>query len=397
MPRRVDRIDTVEARSKLKARRAPYWVRLTTGCSLGYRKLVAGSAGTWVARIYDAATRRETWRSLGGFEELPNADRYTAAKKAAEALAEHLERGGKVDSLTVAGACKDYVKHLRAEGKADAADDAEMRFKRWVTGSKLAGIDLRKLATHHLREWRQGLKAEPVIVNPHAKPEDRVTRERSGASVNRDMGALRAALNLALEGGAVATDAPWRSALKAIAGADRRRTVYLDKAQRAKLIGKAPADVAMLLRGLSLVPLRPGALAALTVGDFDKRLRVLRIGKDKHGADRRITLPQTTAEFFAELARDKLPAAPLFSRADGKAWDKDAWKKPIKAAALAAELPGTVTAYTLRHSVITDLVAAGLDVLTVARLSGTSLAMIDKHYGHLRGEKAAEALAALAL
>lgn len=397
MTRRVDRIDTVEARSKLKARRAPYWVRLTTGCSLGYRKLAPGSEGTWVARIYDPATRGDTWRSLGGFEELDRADRYTAAKKAAEALAEHVERGGKADSTTVAGACDAYVAHLRAEGKHDTADDAQARFKRWVHGTKLATIDLRKLAPHHLRDWRQGLKAKPVIVNPHAEAEEQVKRERSAASVNRDMSTLRAALNLALEGGAVATDAPWRNALKAIAGADRRRTVYLDKAQRLKLIENAPADVATLLRGLSLVPLRPGALAALTAGDFDKRLRVLRIGKDKHGADRRITLPQATAEVFAELARDKLPAAPLFARADGKAWDKDSWKKPIKAAALAADLPGSVTAYTLRHSVITDLVAAGLDVLTVARLSGTSLAMIDKHYGHLRGEKAAEALAALAL
>ncbi|MCU0765005.1 MAG: tyrosine-type recombinase/integrase [Burkholderiaceae bacterium] len=397
MTRRVDRIDTVEARSKLKARRAPYWVRLTTGCSLGYRKLAPGSSGTWVARVYDPATRSETWRSLGGFEALQPAERYTAAKKAAEALAEHLERGGKADSLTVGDACKDYVKHLRAENRHGTADDAEMRFGRWVTGSKLAGIDLRKLAAHHLRDWRQTLIAAPVTVNPHAAPEDRVTRERSAASVNRDMGALRAALNLALEGGAVATDAAWRTALKAVSGADRRRTVYLDRAQRANLIEKAPADVAALLRGLSLVPLRPGALAALAVGDFDKRLRVLRIGKDKHGADRRITLPQNTADFFAELARDKLPAAPLFSRASGKPWDKDSWKKPTKAAALAAGLPGSVTAYTLRHSVITDLVALGLDVLTVARLSGTSIAMIDRHYGHLRGEKAAEALAALAV
>jgi site-specific recombinase XerD len=62
-----------------------------------------------------------------------------------------------------------------------------------------------------------------------------------------------------------------------------------------------------------------------------------------------------------------------------------------------ADLPEHVTAYSLRHSVITDLIAEGLDVLTVARLSGTSIAMIEKHYGHLRAEQAAAALATLAL
>ena len=74
---------------------------------------------------------------------------------------------------------------------------------------------------------------------------------------------------------------------------------------------------------------------------------------------------------------------------------KDAWKKPIKAAA--AVLPNTVTAYTLRHSVITDLVTNGLDLLTVAQLSGTSVTMIEKHYGHHRADHAAKALAGLAL
>jgi hypothetical protein len=51
----------------------------------------------------------------------------------------------------------------------------------------------------------------------------------------------------------------------------------------------------------------------------------------------------------------------------------------------------------LRHSTITDLIAAGLDTLQVARMSGTSLPMIEKHYGHLRADHAPAALAALAL
>ena len=81
----------------------------------------------------------------------------------------------------------------------------------------------------------------------------------------------------------------------------------------------------------------------------------------------------------------------------GKPWNKDAWKGPIKQAVAAAELSTGVTAYTLRHSVITDLVTGGLDLLTVAQLSGTSVAMIERHYGHLRADYAAAALARLTL
>ena len=103
------------------------------------------------------------------------------------------------------------------------------------------------------------------------------------------------------------------------------------------------------------------------------------------------------ATFFAEQAKNRLSAAPLFAQASGKAWDKDAWKRPIKDAAASAELAPRTTAYALRHSVITDPVTGGLDLLTVAQLSETSVVMIDRHYGHLRADHAAAALAALAV
>jgi site-specific recombinase XerD len=89
--------------------------------------------------------------------------------------------------------------------------------------------------------------------------------------------------------------------------------------------------------------------------------------------------------------------APLFIRENGLAWDKDSWKKPLKAAAAAALLPSNTIAYALRHSAITDLVHGGLDLLTVAQISGTSVAMIERHYGHLRSEVASVALANLVL
>jgi integrase len=135
----------------------------------------------------------------------------------------------------------------------------------------------------------------------------------------------------------------------------------------------------------------------MTEANFDKRLGVLTIGKDKAGQDRRLKLPEKTAAFFAARCKDKLPSAPLLARADGKAWTKDSWKRPIKDAASAANLPADVVAYGLRHSTITDLVHGGLDLLTVAQLSGTSVAMIERHYGHLRADHAAKALATLSL
>ena len=151
------------------------------------------------------------------------------------------------------------------------------------------------------------------------------------------------------------------------------------------------------MRALCLLPLRPGALATLSVGDFDRRTAELTIGKDKTGKPRRIQLPVEAAKLLTAQATNKLPAAPLFMRANGRAWDKNTWKFPIAAAVVAAGLPGNVTAYTLRHSTITDLVSAGLPLLTIAQISGTSAEMIERHYGHLAGDAAVKALSELTL
>lgn len=386
---------TVDARSKLKPRHAPYWVRSTAGCYVGFRRLTSGSVGTWLARYRDPETGKQSKHSLGEFEHLPPHQRYDAAKDAAEAWFKHMGKGGTSVTVTVKQACATYVQNLRQHGREKAADDASARFRRWVDHDKLGAVALRDLKPTHLAAWRAALTGTLAIPQDKSKP---ATKPRSPSTINRDMTSLRAALNLALENRDVTSSDAWSSKLKPIKNADGRRDCCLDATQRRALIAKATPDLANLLRALSLVPLRPGAMAALLVTHFDTRLGVLTIGKDKHGQDRKITLPPATATFFAEQCKDKLPTAPLLARADGSAWNKDAWKYPIKDAVAAAELPANVTAYALRHSVITDLIALHkLDTLTVAQLSGTSLAMIERHYGHLLREHAAKALAALTL
>lgn len=389
-------LSKVEARNRLAPRRDPYWQRLEAGCFLGYRKMAADATGTWLARSRDSTTGKQLQSPLGEFGDHPAHARFDIASKAARDWFAHLGRGGKAKAITVKVACANYVKHLTSAGKAQAALDTEKRFARWVDDHKIGAITLQKLKPGDIDGWRMGLAATPTI--PHDKKSKKPTRARSASTLNRDMTSLRAALNLAVENGDATSDAAWKVKLRPVKDADHRRDVYLDLTQRRALIAKAPADLAVFLGALSLVPLRPGAMAALVAGNFDKRLSTLTIGKDKHGQDRKITLPLATAAFFAEQCKGKLPTAPLLARADGSAWNKDAWKYPIKDAVIAAELPVAATAYALRHSTITDLVALhGLDTLTVAQLSGTSLLMIEKHYGHLLREHAAKALASLTL
>lgn len=378
------------ARLRVQPGNEPHWQRLRAGCFLGFRPSRRGDGkGTWIARAYDEDAGKYRRKSLGDFGALPGNAIFAAAKKEAEAYAEAVESGGAVRTKieTVADACKEYGrKH----------PEAAHRFRRYVDSDPIAKVKLDKLRRRHLKEWRERLEARPALVSRRKKGEV-VHRNRAASTVNRDMAVLRAALSKVLSPGAPNSEAAWQEALKATPNAGGRRTLYLDRSQRRKLLEAMDAEAAPFVRALCLLPLRPGALAALTAGDFDKRTSELTIGKDKTGKPRRIQLPAEAAKLLTAQAKNKLPGASLFMRANGKPWNKDTWKLPIAAAVSAAGLPNGATAYTLRHSTITDLVTAGLPLLTIAQISGTSAEMIERHYGHLASDAAVKALGELAL
>ncbi|MBP9905997.1 MAG: site-specific integrase [Rhodoferax sp.] len=383
------RLDTVTGRAALKARHAPYWAKIQQGCYLGYRKVTADSVGAWLART-TAGYGKYQVHSIGALDGIAGASRYDEALKLARVWFEHREHGGSHAEITIEQAWNRYFETLKPAG----AEDAKGRYKRWIEpDQRLAQTKMLKLTVGQIKDWRTRL--EKTFCIPQDKSKE-PTKPRSASAINRDIAVFRAVLNRAKTDGYASSDSAWSKQLKPIAGATGRRDVYVDATQRSRLIEHADPDIALFIRALSLLPLRPGAVASLVVANFDPRLSVLTVGKDKAGKDRKLSLPIATAHFFAAQCKNKLPKAALFTRADGKAWSKDTWKKPLRLAALAAGLPTTATAYTLRHSVITDLVSLhNIDLLTVAAMSGTSVAMIESYYGHLLQERAMAGLAKL--
>lgn len=382
-------LSRVGERSRLKVQREPHWQRLRAGCFIGFRASKRGGRGTWIARIYDEDAKKYQLKSLGDFGKLPGNEIFAVAKREVEVLADLVESGGEpsTDIETVADACKQY---------AQTRPESEHRFRRYVYDDPIAKVKLNKLRRRHVKEWRERLEARPALISRRNEGES-IQRKRAPSTVNRDMTALRAALAKVLSPGMPDSEAAWQEPLRSIRNADGRRTLYLARDQRRRLLEKIDPEAKPFAHALCLLPLRPGALAALTVADFDTRTAELTVGKDKAGNARRIQLPIEAAKLLTEQAKDKLPNAPLFMRSNGKAWDKNSWKLPIRAAVLAAELPVGATAYTLRHSVLTDLVGAGLPLLTIAQISGTSAQMIERHYGHLISDAAVKALEGLAL
>jgi integrase len=93
--------------------------------------------------------------------------------------------------------------------------------------------------------------------------------------------------------------------------------------------------------------------------------------------------------FFSLWAKGKSPTGRLFTAAEGKPWRRDMWAEQFrsaiaphnKRARMEIRIPAGTSAYSFRHARISELLQVyGVDPLTVAAQTGTSLRMIERAY-----------------
>ena len=379
-------INSAAKRLKLRVRAEPYWDILETGCKLGYRKR-SESTGTWVAmwtssemqesgKGRKAPLRKRTLQKKVG--HFPGLD-HKEAKALAEQWFEQC-RGGVVRSGTVEDACKQYVADQRNVKGARSADFVDKQFKQLIYGRSFGLTKMDELTTRTIELWRDGL----------------VEVGRRKNSANRLLRSLKAAMNFAFQRGMCLTDSAWRRVkpFKGPDAADKGRTVYLSVAQRQALLAECSEDTANFLRALLHTAARPSSNSELPVArvqDFDELQRSLTLRTYKgDGTERRREVPLSNAAvaFFREMKKGKLPTAYLLT-CQGLPWERHQWADDIRAAVDAANakisepgdrLPEDTVAYTMRHCAITDLLKAGISVSQVAKIAGTSTAMIEKYY-----------------
>lgn len=306
-----------------------------------------------------------------------------ARREARRLLTETSELGApvKVAKDTVADACRDYVTWLHKEGRRTAAEDADRRFERTVYSDPIGKVRLSAVTQDDMENWRGRIERGELATLPAKRGRPPAAKELSKATVNRMRTPLVAALNRAVSRRKVTPDRAieWES-VKPYQNAGQRREIYLDRQQRRAWLKAADADVRAMMECIALTGCRPGDPAATLRRDYDARHATVRFKTKNH--ERVIPLSPASKDLFDRLAKDKLPAAPMFTNA-GKAWSSSDWAERVRNAATDAGMPDGVVLYTLRHCWITDAIVGGMDLLTVAKLTGTSLSMIEKHYGHL--------------
>ena len=96
---------------------------------------------------------------------------------------------------------------------------------------------------------------------------------------------------------------------------------------------------------------------------------------------RTCVLTQDAIELLDRLTAGREKDATVFLNEAGETWDKNNLRAPIVAVKERAKLDPNFVFYSLRHTFISHQVAASMPTLAIAQNTGTSVAMIEKHYG----------------
>ena len=390
------KLDSRSARVKLTERREPYWVVISKGCALGYRK--GANGGSWIAR-YREDSGKQRYQALGAADDAMDADEsdlclgYGTAQRKANEWFQLAARGfedeaPKTGPYTVKDALADYLAAYKRRG-GKGAERTE-----WVIDARilpeLGAVQLIKLSRRRIEGWLENLANAPVRLRtrpseeqkflPLDKSPEGIRRRKSSA--NRIYTVLKAALNHAYQNRKVANDEAWRN-VKAYREADAARIRYLDDAEAQRVVNACAADFRPLVQAALLTGCRYGELTALIVSDYNPDAGTVHVRISKSGKPRHVVLSNEGKQFFQSAIHKKGPSDIIFQNADKKSWGKSHQQRPFKLACEAAKV-GELTFHELRHTYASRLVMSKVPLNVVAaQLGHSDTRMVEKHYGHL--------------
>ena len=238
-----------------------------------------------------------------------------------------------------------------------------------------------------LTDWMADIAAMPA---KGKRKFDAVARK---SSANGTLGKLRAALNLAYNDGKVPSNQAWRS-IKKFEGVDRSRDRFLSLDECKRLINAASGEFKPMVAAALQTGARYSELCDLKVADFRANSQTVFIAHSKTKRSRHVVLTDEGINLFKNLAAGRRGNDPMIRRDDGLAFNTSQQVRRMKDACEIARIEN-ITFHGLRHTFASALILAGTPLIYVAKSLGhTSIAMVEKHYGHLVKTHLAETLRA---
>jgi len=367
------RLDTDYGRNHLKVRRAPYWQRINRGCSIGYRKTKTG--GIWIAKWEDITGKRRQ-KSLGPADETVTPDTCLIGfQEAVQQLLALSQTSHPIPRHRTIGEAMDaYMEYLELERSPSTVRDARYRIHAHILPT-LGKIRLNSLTTEMLLKWRKRLLATSSVDHEQAR--------KSKDTANRVTNLLKAALNKAFQLGWCESDLAWRR-VRPFKNVGASRTKFLSEAEASKLIAHCPTNLSMLVQAALFTGCRFGELNTLQQKDFDPINGTLHIRRGKTGS-RFVYLSRSATQLLRSIVKGKKEEL-VFQKEDGSGWTKEQQRRALQKALIAANLP-PMTFYELRHSHASIALSRGINHQILAENMGTSIRMLEKHYGKFMNEQ----------
>lgn len=325
----------------------------------------------WAYR-YRLAGRGAARPQVGGF--VSRAEAQKALRKALEQLGP----GGRAATITLAELVEEYLELHQAERVTIAK-------LRWLLGKAtqtLGDVRLVDLSSRDVYAWRL------TVPDGH----------RFEATQ-----ALRQVLNRAIDWGLIDSN-PAKRGIRNPPRRAREKLPFESWQQLDAVAAKLGPVYGPMVVFAAATGLRPSELFALERRDVDRHAGVVYVrrayanGRLKH-TKTRLSNRAVPLQAKALDALDALPSSgnPILfpnsrgGRIDFRSFGRRHWKPAQRAAGI--EPPRDL--YDLRHTYATFALRAGIPVFAVSRFIGSSIAMIDHHYGHLAHDSRQHAVSLL--
>jgi integrase len=336
--------------------------------------------------------RRRIHRSVG--RESDGTTRSTAEEFISKIR--HEAREGRLNlpkrrkvALTLAAAAPLYIDRLHQEGGKNI-ERKRLQLEQSLV-PYFASHSLSQITTFDVERYKKHRAGQPIQSRKKLKPGE--THPLIKLSINRELATLSHLVNKAAEWGWIERPAVKIRKLKEGSG----RIVYLTAAQADDLLEAAKADQSHQIYPFILIGLRTGMrkseILSIRREHVDLTGRSIYVLHAKAGARVQPISPDL-AYFLAGYLETLPPGSPwLFPSVGTRHGHTVDIRKPFVRSVIAAGLdPNQVVRHTLRHTAITHLVQAGVDLPTVKRISGHKTLSMVERYAHQSGTHIANAL-----
>jgi integrase len=309
-------------------------------------------------------------------------------KKAVEEFSRlmHLSEAERAsDDVTISALLSRYKHHLAQHGSQKA-----LEFTAGCLDPCLAhfgAVKVRELKPYHVQGWLDAMR------QPRGSHKGRVKKwgdTRTVFAAQKFVAMMNwAATQKMISGNPIST-----AALTLPEERRRGRDFVIPPGEHEQMVADANPKLAGLLRFFDGTGCRPGEAYNATAKHYDPRRKAIVFRWDaqapdyihktakKTKKDRVIFLDDEMDEMMRELVR-RHPTGPLFASRLGNRWTNASVYQALKRVRSRLGLTGKCIAYSYRHTFATNWLLDGGSIKVLAELLGNSVAMIEKHYGHL--------------